>query len=331
MKADSLLLDTRPRRLRKTPWMRNLVQETRPHVSDLIWPLFVHDAPSPSPIKALPGAFRHSIDSLVAAAQKAHDLGIPAIAIFPVVGDDKKSELADEAFNPDNLACRAIAQIKVKVPEIGVIADVALDPYTAHGHDGVLVNGEIDNDATVALLCQQATTLAAAGADIIAPSDMMDGRVGAIRQQLDMANFEQVAILSYAVKYASALYAPFRAAVGSGEALKSADKKTYQMNPANIIEALQEGMLDAQEGADMLMVKPASLYLDVISQVKEASLLPVFAYHVSGEYAMLAAAASQGLLDFDAVLLETLISIKRAGAQAILTYGAMDIAAKLSA
>lgn len=319
------------RRLRSTPWIRELVAETRLHARDLIWPVFVHEESGNTPIAALPGVERFSVDGLIEAAKKARDAGIPALAIFPVVPTTKKTDDVREALNQDNLICSAIAAVKKAVPDIGIIADVALDPYTTHGHDGIVVNGDVANDETVAVLCEQAFVLAQAGADIVAPSDMMDGRVAAIRDALDDADFSGTSILSYTAKYASAFYGPFRDAVGSKSSLGKADKRTYQMNPANAREALLEGELDAFEGADMLMVKPGTLYLDIIAKLREKSLLPVFAYHVSGEYAMVKLAGQQGLFDGDAAMLESLICMKRAGAQAILTYAALDVAKSLKA
>ena len=318
----------RPRRLRRTPWLRALVCETHLRAEDLIWPLFVQEGQGlVTPVDGLPGVERRSIDEVVAAAREAASLGIPAIALFPVTPADKKTEDGREAFNADNLMCRAIRAIKKDVPDIGIVADVALDPYTTHGHDGVLgSDGDVANDATVAVLCKQALALAKAGCDVVAPSDMMDGRIGEIRSHLDDAGYEQTVILSYAVKYASALYGPFRAAVGSQSNLGKADKRTYQMNPANSREAAREVALDLAEGADMLMVKPATLYLDIIARVKEMADVPVLAYHVSGEYAMVKAASAAGMLDEKAVMLETLLAIKRAGADSILTYAARDVA-----
>jgi porphobilinogen synthase len=323
-----LNLPIRPRRLRRTPWLRSLVAEHTLRVEDLIWPLFVQEGANlVTPVEGLPGVSRLSIDKLVEAAREAVGLGIPAIALFPVNAPDLKSVAGDEALNPDNLLCRAIRAVKAAVPEIGIIADVALDPYTTHGHDGLLdAAGDVANDATVAVLCKQALVLAEAGCDIVAPSDMMDGRIGEIRAALDGAGHVHVVILAYAAKYASAFYGPFRAAVGSKNALGKADKRTYQMNPANAIEAEREVLLDLAEGADMVMVKPASLYLDVIARAKELSDVPVFAYHVSGEYAMLKAAAAAGMLDEKAATLEVLLACKRAGADAILTYAARDVA-----
>ncbi len=323
-----LHLPIRPRRLRRTPWLRAMVEETQLRAADLIWPLFVQEGVDKiTAIDGLPGVDRLSIDKIVEAAREAVGLGIPAIALFPVTPLDKKTEDGREALNAENLMCRAIREVKKAVPEIGIIADVALDPYTSHGHDGLLGSaGDVANDATVAMLCKQAVLLAEAGCDIVAPSDMMDGRIGEIRAALDAAHHQDTIILSYAVKYASALYGPFRAAVGSASNLGKADKKTYQMNPANVTEALRETALDLAEGADMLMVKPASLYLDILARVKEVSDVPLLAYHVSGEYAMVKAAASAGMLDERAVMLETLLAIKRAGADAILTYAARDVA-----
>jgi porphobilinogen synthase len=269
---------------------------------------------------------RYSIDQLVEAAKEAASLGIPAIALFPVVPPEKKSDDAGEALNPDNLVHCAIRAVKAAVPNIGIIGDVALDPYTTHGHDGLIdTDGDIANDKTVAVLAKQAVALAQAGCDIVAPSDMMDGRIGAIRAQLDAQGFAKTVILSYAAKYASAFYGPFRAAVGSKKSVPL-DKRTYQMNPANHREALREVALDVAEGADMVMVKPGLLYLDVLARVKDSCDLPVFAYHVSGEYAMLKAAATAGMLDEKAATLETLLAFKRAGADAILTYAARDVA-----
>ncbi|MEJ0010227.1 MAG: porphobilinogen synthase [Alphaproteobacteria bacterium] len=314
------------RRLRRTPWLRVLVEEHRLSASDLIWPLFVAEGKGASDIPGLPGVQRLGIDRLAAAAKEAQALGIPAIALFPVVPKEKKSARAEEAYRKDNLVARAIAAVKKAAPGLGIIGDVALDPYTPHGHDGVLdKSGEVDNDATVALLCRQAVALADAGCDIVAPSDMMDGRVAAIRAALDEAGHTNVVILSYAAKYASAFYGPFRAAVGSQQG-KPLDKRTYQMNPANADEALREVAQDVAEGADMVMVKPGLLYLDVLARVKQACEVPVLAYHVSGEYAMLRAAAAAGMLDERAATLETLLAFKRAGADAILTYAARDAA-----
>lgn len=318
----------RPRRLRSSAWMRALVAEYRLSPADLVWPVFVAEGEAVrTEVNGLSGVERYSIDVLVAEVRKAHALGIPAIALFPAVDPACKSEAAEEALRTDNLVCRAIRAVKDAVPGIGIIADVALDPYTTHGHDGVLdAGGDVDNDATVALLCKQALVLAQAGADIVAPSDMMDGRVVAIRDSLDDAGFTGIPILAYAAKYASAFYGPFRVAVGSKTALGKADKRGYQMDPANAREALYEAALDVAEGADMVMVKPGLHYLDVLHRVAEASDVPVAVYHVSGEYAMLKTAAAAGaLVEKDAVL-ETMLAFKRAGASFILTYAARDVA-----
>ncbi|MFM9891045.1 MAG: porphobilinogen synthase [Rickettsiales bacterium] len=333
MRQTPLDLPIRPRRLRQAPWVRALVAEHQLRAEDLIWPLFVQEgAGLATPIHGLPGVERLSIDRAVEAAREAVGLGIPAIALFPVTPAELKTDDGREALNPENLLCRAIRAVKAAVPEIGIIADVALDPYTTHGHDGLLgESGDVENDATVAILCQQACVLALAGANMVAPSDMMDGRVGEIRAALDTTGHSHTVILSYAVKYASAFYGPFRAAVGSDKNLGKADKRTYQMNPANTREALREAMLDVAEGADMLMVKPAGLYLDIIARVREVSDVPLFAYQVSGEYAMLKAAAAAGMLDEQAAIMESLLAIKRAGADAIFTYAARDVAQWLAA
>jgi porphobilinogen synthase len=332
MSPSKLNLPIRPRRLRQAPWLRAMVAETILRPADLIWPLFIQEGEAKvTPVEGLPGVERLSIDRMIDAAREAASLGIPAIALFPVTPSDKKTEDGREAYDADNLMCRAIRAVKKAVPEIGIIADVALDPYTTHGHDGVLgANGDVANDATVVALCKQAITLARAGCDIVAPSDMMDGRIAEIRAALDDAGFEHVIILSYAVKYASALYGPFRAAVGSAGNLGKADKRTYQMNPANRIEAMREVLLDVEQGADMVMVKPATFYLDIISDVKAAVNVPTIAYHVSGEYAMVKAAAAAGILDEKSVMMENLLAIKRAGADAIITYAARDVARYLA-
>lgn len=320
----------RMRRNRKTAWIRNMVAEHRLHPSDLIWPCFVIEGQKQrEAIKTMPGVERLSIDELVKEAKKAADLGIPAIALFPVVDVAKKCEQGEEALNPENLVCRAVKALKKHVPHIGVICDVALDPYTSHGQDGVVVNGDVANDVTVEVLCQQALVLAAVGADIVAPSDMMDGRVGAIRQALEQAGMHHVGILSYAAKYASVFYGPFRDAVGSAKNLGSGGKHSYQMNPANAQEALREVALDIEEGADMVMVKPGLPYLDIVAKVKERFDVPVLAYQVSGEYAMIHFAAQAGALDATKALAESLLAFKRAGASAILTYAAREVAAAI--
>ncbi len=317
----------RMRRGRVAPWMRDMLAEHRLHPSDLILPMFVCEGTGcEEPIESLRGVSRWSVDRIAARARAAADLGIPCVALFPNTPQSLRTERAEEALNPDNLICRAIREIKDAVPEIGVLTDVALDPYTAHGHDGLVdVQGNVINDDTVSVLAQQAFVQAAAGADIIAPSDMMDGRVAAIRQALETGGHPNVAIMAHAAKYASAFYGPFRDAVGSAGRLKG-DKRGYQMDPANGAEALREVALDIAEGADMVMVKPGLAYLDVVARVKDAFGVPTFAYQVSGEYAMIEAAAASGAGDRDALILETLIAFKRAGATGVLTYHALDAA-----
>jgi porphobilinogen synthase len=304
------------------------VAEHRLTVDDLIWPVFVCEGESRrQPIGSMPGAERLSIDLLVKAVGEAAELGIPAVAVFPATPPEKKTPEADEAFNPDNLVCRTVRAIKqAHGDRIGVICDVALDPYTSHGHDGLLRNGTIVNDETVEALCRQALVQAAAGCDVIAPSDMMDGRVGEIRKALDERGFEHVLILAYAAKYASAFYGPFREAVGSASRLGTGDKRTYQMDPANGDEALREVALDLGEGADMVMVKPGMPYLDIVRRVKETFAAPTYVYQVSGEYAMLCAAAANGWLDRKRAVWESLLAFKRAGADGILTYFAVEAA-----
>lgn len=324
--------NTRLRRMRRTPWLREMAQSIRLHPSDFIWPVFVVEGEGQRVVvESLPGVERYSIDVLIEEVKKAAALGIPALALFPVVDAEKKSNSAEESFNANNLMNRAIAAVKKAVPEIGVIGDVALDPYTSDGQDGLSdETGYVMNDETVAVLCKQAVVMAQAGCDVVAPSDMMDGRVGAIRAALDEAGHEHVCILSYAAKYASAFYGPFRDAIGSAENL-SGDKKAYQMNPAGSIdEALREVAMDVEEGADMVMVKPALAYLDVVAKVRESFGMPTFAYHVSGEYAAVMAAGANGWIDADACMMEALIGIKRAGADGILTYAARDIAELIS-
>ena len=295
--------------------------------ADLIWPAFVIDGDGKrEPVASMPGVERLSVDRLVEAVGLAADLGIPAVALFPKTDPALKTEDAAEAFNSENLVCRAVRAIKAAKIDVGVICDVALDPYTTHGQDGLVRNGDVDNDLSVEALCQQALVQAEAGCDVIAPSDMMDGRVGAIREALDRHGFGQVLILSYAAKYASAFYGPFRDAVGSATSLGQGDKKTYQMDPANGDEALREVALDVAEGADLVMVKPGMPYLDVVHRVKQAFGLPTYAYQVSGEYAMLAAAIERGWLDRDRAILESLLAFKRAGADGVLTYFALEAA-----
>ena len=320
---------TRMRRNRHDDWTRRLTAECRLSPDDLIWPFFVHDGAGRIDIPSLPGQARLSIELAVEAVAEASELGIPAVALFPVVPPEGKTGGAEEAYNPENLVCRAVSAIKRALPDIGVICDVALDPFTEHGHDGLLRDGEIANDETVEVLCRQAVTQADAGCDVIAPSDMMDGRIGAIREALDAAGHGNVRILAYAAKYASAFYGPFRDAVGSAGNLAGGDKRSYQMNPANSDEALREVALDLAEGADMVMVKPGLPYLDVLHRVKDAFGVPTFAYQVSGEYAMLMGAVERGWLDGERVILESLLCFKRAGADGVLTYAARDAARRL--
>lgn len=325
----------RMRRLRSAGWIREMVQEHSLKAADLILPVFVTEGQNrEEPIASMPGVNRASIDLTLEQVKQAADLGIPAIALFPVTPPEKKNERGSEAINPDNLICRAIQAIKSEIPNIGIITDVALDPYTSHGHDGVLCpEGKILNDESVEILARQALVQSQAGADIIAPSDMMDGRIAAIRRALDNNAQQDTAILSYAAKYASGFYGPFRDAVNSSSALKNnklGDKKTYQMNPANSNEAIHEVALDIEEGADMIMVKPGLPYLDIIHRIKTRFEMPTFAYHVSGEFAMLKAAAGQGWLDYDTCLMESLMAFKRAGCDGILSYGALDAAKLLS-
>jgi porphobilinogen synthase len=317
----------RMRRGRSSPWMRAMLAENRLHPSDFIWPLFICDGKDrEEPIGSLPGVSRWSVDRIGAKARGAAGLGIPCIALFPNTPEGLRTERAEEALNRDNLICRAIRAIKDAVPEIGVLTDVALDPYTAHGHDGLVDElGNVINDDTVEILVGQALVQADAGADIVAPSDMMDGRVGAIREALEEAGHQNVAIMAYAAKYASAFYGPFREAVGSLGRLKG-DKRGYQMDPANIDEALREVELDLDEGADFVMVKPGLPYLDVVARVRDEFGVPTFAYQVSGEYAMIEHAAAAGAGDRNALILETLLAFKRAGATGVLTYHAVDAA-----
>ena len=316
----------RMRRNRKTDWSRRLVAESTLTADDLIWPVFVIEGQNQSdPVASMPGVTRLTIDRLVEAAGTACDLGIPAIAVFPVVDPNSRSDDGAEAINSENLVCRAVRAIKDACPDIGIMCDVALDPFTSHGHDGLVRGDVILNDETISVLCQQALVQAAAGCDIIAPSDMMDGRVGAIRDALDDKGRQDVSIMAYAVKYASGFYGPFRDALGSASRLKG-DKRTYQMDPANTDEALREVALDLEEGADMVMVKPGMPYLDILRRVHERFGVPTFAYQVSGEYAMLKAAAQNGWLEEDRVVFESLLGFKRAGAAGILTYFAVDAA-----
>jgi porphobilinogen synthase len=318
------------RRNRASEWSRRLVRENRLSVDDLIWPVFVREGSAiREPIQSMPGVERLSIDQLVADSRAAAELGIPAIAIFPVTPPELKTHDGAEATNPNNLVCRAVRAVKAAVPEVGIICDVALDPYTSHGHDGLLEGDSIVNDATLEILGHQALVQAEAGCDVIAPSDMMDGRIGHIRARLDGAGMSNVQLLAYSAKYASAFYGPFRDAVGSKSSLSGGDKKTYQQDPANSDEALREVALDINEGADMVMVKPGMPYLDIVSRVKREFAIPTYVYQVSGEYAMLRAASANGWLDWDRCILESLLAFKRAGADGILSYAALEVAKTL--
>ncbi|CAD5923622.1 porphobilinogen synthase [Planktothrix agardhii] len=323
---NALNLVQRPRRLRRTDALRRMVTETRLTVNDLIYPLFIMEGENQKvEVSSMPGSYRYTLDLLLKEVNEAWELGIPAIALFPLVAEEKKDNAGTESYNPDGLIQRTVRAIKQAIPEIMIITDIALDPFSSKGHDGIVSEeGEILNDETVEVLVKQAISHAQAGADIVAPSDMMDGRIGAIRQGLDEAGYTQVAILAYTAKYASAYYGPFRDALDS--APKFGDKKTYQMNPANSREALTELALDEAEGADIVMVKPALAYLDIIHLLRSATDLPVAAYNVSGEYAMIKAAGKMGWIDEKKVMLETLTSIKRAGADLILTYFAKEVA-----
>ncbi len=323
-------LTTRPRRLRRSEAVRRMARETRLSADDLIMPLFVVEGEGVrEPIDAMPGQFRLSVDRLVEEAREVWDLGVPAAALFPKVPEKMKDERGSAGLDPDGLFPRAIRAVKAAVPDLVLVTDVALDPYSSDGHDGIVRDGRIDNDASLELLAEMAVVQAAAGADVVAPSDMMDGRVAAIRAALDGAGHADALILSYSAKYASALYGPFRAALDSAPRQRPdvpADKRTYQMDPANAREAVKEVLLDVEEGADVVMVKPALAYLDVVRAVHEAVDVPVAAYHVSGEYAMIHAAAERGWADLRAVALEHTLAIRRAGADLILTYFAKDLA-----
>jgi porphobilinogen synthase len=327
--AAALDLTVRPRRNRKAEWARRLVRENVLTTDDLIWPLFLvdgHDARAP--IASMPGVERLSVDQAVRDAERAMQLSIPCLALFPYTEPSLRDEQGTEAVNPDNLVCTAVRAIKKEFPDLGVLCDVALDPFTSHGHDGLIEDGRILNDETVAVLVRQALVQAEAGCDIIAPSDMMDGRVGAIRDGLDREGYLDVQIMAYAAKYASAFYGPFRDAIGSAKTLIG-DKRTYQMDSANSDEALREVELDIAEGADMVMVKPGMPYLDVLRRVKDTFAMPTFAYQVSGEYAMISAAANNGWLDGERAMMESLLAFKRAGADGVLTYFAPQAAEKL--
>ncbi|MEZ7845779.1 MAG: porphobilinogen synthase [Rhodospirillales bacterium] len=317
---------TRMRRNRSADWLRRMVQENRLTADDLIWPIFVVEGSGKrEAVLSMPGVERLSVDLLAEEVGKAQELGIPAVAVFPYTPEGLKTPGGSEALNPDNIVCRGVREIKKHVSNMGVLCDVALDPYNSDGHDGLVKDGEILNDETVEILCQQSVVQADAGCDVIAPSDMMDGRIGSIRKVLDDAGHQNVTIMAYAAKYASAFYGPFRDAVGSGGVLMG-DKKTYQMDPGNGDEAIREVGLDIAEGADMVMVKPGLPYMDIIYRVKNEFGVPTFAYNVSGEYAMLRAAAQNGWLDYPAAMMEMLTGFKRAGADGILTYAARDAA-----
>ncbi len=322
---------SRPRRLRRDAFSRDLVREHRLHASDLILPVFVHDGQNKvQDVPSMPGVQRLSVDRLMAVAEQCVALGVPVLALFPVIEAGLKTPDGREATNPDGLVPRTVRALKDRFPQLGVLCDVALDPFTSHGQDGLLdATGYIVNDSTVAVLCKQALVQAEAGVDIVAPSDMMDGRIGAIRQALEGAGHIHTRIMAYSAKYASAFYGPFRDAVGSAANLGLSDKKAYQMDPGNSDEALREVGLDIAEGADMVMVKPGMPYLDIVRRVKDQFRVPTFAYQVSGEYAMLKAAAANGWLDGDAVMMESLLAFKRAGADGVLTYFALDAARKL--
>lgn len=328
MQKRALNISRRPRRNRRTEGIRGLVRETRLHPENLVLPVFIMEGRQQRvPIKSMPGVFRLSVDEAVKLGRRAYDLGIRAMILFPVVDEKLKSPRGEEATNEGGLVPRALRELREALPGMTLLADVALDPYNSDGHDGIVRDGEILNDETIAVLCAQAVTQARAGIDIVAPSDMMDGRVQAIRRALDAEGFEHVGILSYCAKYASGYYGPFRDALDS--APRFGDKKTYQMDPANRREALREMRLDQLEGADMLMVKPALAYLDVISDLRQNSHLPIAAYQVSGEYSMVMAAGANGWIDADRVMMENLLAIKRAGADLIFTYWAVEAAEKL--
>ncbi len=322
---------TRMRRVRRYDWARRMVAEHSLSVDDLIWPLFIHEGTNHRvPIDSMPHVDRLSIDLMLEAAKEACALGIPAIALFPATDANLKTEEGREAVNPENLICRAVRALAAAVPGIGIVCDVALDPYTTHGHDGLLRDGQILNDETLDVLCQQALVQADAGCTVIAPSDMMDGRVGAIRHALDSGAHQNTLIMAYAAKYASAFYGPFRNAVGSATNLGAGDKRTYQMDGANTDEAIREVGLDIAEGADFVMVKPGMPYLDIVQRIKERFGVPTFAYQVSGEYAMLSAASERGWLNREQVMLESLLGFKRAGADGVLTYFALEAAKRLA-
>ncbi|WP_404924065.1 porphobilinogen synthase [Nisaea sediminum] len=322
----------RMRRNRQTEWSRRLVAENRLSIDDLIWPVFVRVGHGlEEPVASMPGVMRHSVDRIAEVVAEARDLGIPAVALFPFTEPELKDATGSYSERDDNLVCEAVRAIKKDVPDIGVMCDVALDPYTSHGHDGVLEDDRILNDESVEILVRQALAQARAGCDIIAPSDMMDGRIGAIRRALDENGFQNVQIMAYSAKYASAFYGPFRDAVGSSGTLGKASKSTYQMDPANSDEAIRELALDIAEGADMVMVKPGMPYLDIVRRAKDTFAMPTYAYQVSGEYAMISAAGLNGWIDRDRAMMESLLGFKRAGADGVLTYFAVEVAKRLKA
>ncbi|QUS54273.1 porphobilinogen synthase [Pseudovibrio brasiliensis] len=327
---NQILNGRRMRRNRHSDWSRRLIRENTITTDDLIWPIFLIDGEKKTePVASMPGVERYSVDMAVRAAEQAAELGIPVIALFPNTDPDLRDEMGTEALNDSNLTCRALQAIKAEGFPVGLMTDVALDPYTSHGHDGLMAGDKIINDETVDQLCRQALIQAEAGSDIIAPSDMMDGRIGAIRYALDNQGFENLQIMAYSAKYASAFYGPFRDAVGSNANLKG-DKRTYQMDPANTDEALKEAELDLAEGADMIMVKPGMPYLDILRRIKDTFMAPTYAYQVSGEYAMICAAAQNGWMDKDKAMMESLMAFKRAGADGVLTYFAPELAKKLN-
>ena len=325
-KESAAFPSTRMRRNRQTDWSRRLIKENELSVNDLIWPIFIANDDKKSPINSMPGVNRIPLNAIVETVQEAKELGIPAIALFPETDISLKNEKGSEALNEDNLICKATKAIKKNIKNIGVITDVALDPYTNHGHDGLLENNEVLNDETIEILCKQAVNQARAGADIIAPSDMMDGRIKSIRLELDKNGFKNTQIMSYAAKYASCFYGPFRNAIGSDENLTKKDKKSYQMDYANSDEALREVNLDIAEGADMIMIKPGMPYLDIIYRVKSSFKMPTYAYQVSGEYSMIMSAINNNYLDNNKVIIESLSCFKRAGADGVLTYFALKAA-----
>lgn len=321
---------TRLRRNRQGAWSRSLVRENTLAAEDLIWPVFVREESVEADFKSLPGVRRYLIPELLDEIAKVAPLGVCTVMLFPVVSQDKRDENASDAFNEEGLLCQAVRAIKKRFPAVGVITDVALDPYTSHGQDGLVIDGKIHNDETLKALERHAVVQARAGADVIAPSEMMDGRVSAIRRALDAEGFQEVSIMSYAAKYASCLYGPFRDGLGSKGCLGIADKRTYQMDPANVDEALREVALDIQEGADSVIIKPGTPYLDVVRQVKNAFKIPTISFQVSGEYAMIKLAAEAGVYDYDDAILESLLCFKRAGADGIITYAAPHVALLLS-